>query len=111
MKKLDAEKVLVIYSDNDGTYKEIAKRYGVSASCVTHIKTGERHSDITGAGDSKNNRRKIKHVGKAQVQAVVDFMKEEPRTKEDAAIYFSLPLYTIRRILKDYTKKYKIKNV
>lgn len=113
MRKLSKEIILDIYGDDSGTYRELGKKYGVSASCVTHIKTGERHSDVTGAKEDSNNRRKIKHVNKAKVQAVVDYLNDpdEARTKEDASIYFGLPLYTIRRVLKEYSKKYRIKNV
>lgn len=113
MKRLTEQEVLNIYQDSEGTYKEIGKRHGVSASCVTHIKTGLRHSDITNASEGNNDRRKRKYVNKEKAQAVYDFINdpEEPRTKEEASIYFNLPPYTIRRILVDYVKKYHIRHV
>lgn len=113
MKKLTPDKILDIYNEAEGTYKEIAKKYKVSASCVSHIKTGERHSDITGASKYGSARRNTPYVNKAKAQAVFDYINDpdKPRTKEEASFFFDLPLYTIRRILKDYTRKYHIRHV
>lgn len=111
MGKLTVEQIIAIY-EAVGLYKDVAKGFGVSSSCVTHIKTGLRHGDVTGASDNKNMRKRIPCVTKSQAQAVHDYIKdpEDPKTYEEAALYFDLPKYTVRRIMVDYLKKFKIKN-
>lgn len=111
MGRLSKEDILNIYNA-EGTYKELAKKYGVSTSSITHIKTGHRHAETTGASESKNKRKREPCVTKAQVQAIFDYLKDEDesRTYEEAAVYFRLPKYTIRRVMLEYVKKFKIRN-
>ena len=111
MVRLTEEQIKAIYSAK-GVYKEIAKDFGVSSSCVTHIKTGLRHASVTGASSSKNMRKRNPSITKAQAQAVFDYIEDpdSPKTQEEAAVYFSMPKYTVRRIMLNYLKKFKIKN-
>lgn len=110
MVRLTKDQILEIYKA-EGLYKDVAKKFKVSASCVTHIKTGLRHSSVTGASNTNNERKREPAVNKVQAQAIYDYLTEEGevRTQEDASIYFGLPKYTIRRVMGQYIKKFKIR--
>lgn len=109
MGKLNNEEILSIYN-TEGTYKDIAKKFNVSAGCVCHIKTGLRHSDITMANENKNNRRREPNISESQRQAVYDFMVgEDAKTTEEASIYFGIPIHTVRRIKRLESKKFRPK--